>query len=91
MCLGELVQVREIRPDGRALAQGGPQGDGREVEISLLLLDEPVLPGDWLLVHSGIALSLVDEDDARTALALRSELATGSPTTPPTTRTGGPT
>lgn len=91
MCLGELVQVREVRPDGRALAQGRGRRDGRPLEISLLLLEEPVLPGDWLLVHSGIALSRLDEQDAEAVLALRSEVIAGTPTTPPTTRTGGPT
>ena len=89
MCLGEVVQVREVRADGRALVLGT-----RQVQVSLLLLDGPVIPGDWLLVHSGIALSRMDPEEADAALALRSEVTTGAPTrhpSPPTTRTGGPT
>lgn len=96
MCLGELVQVREVRPDGRALADRAPGGRvlvdrRRQVEISLLLLEDPVVAGDWLLVHSGIALSRLDGQDVEVALALRSEVTTGSPTMLPTPLTGGPT
>lgn len=92
MCLGEVVQVREVRPGRRALTHGA-----RQAEISLLLLDEPVVAGDWLLVHSGIALSRLDAHDAEAALALRAAVTTGPPTTQiattpvPTNWTGGPT
>lgn len=44
---------------------------GSERRVSLLLIDEPVAVGDWVLVQLGrFATERLDEDRAREALAL---------------------
>jgi hydrogenase maturation factor len=45
--------------------------DNRDLRVSLLTLDQPVRPGDWLLVHAGFALARLTEAQAVEALALR--------------------
>jgi hydrogenase expression/formation protein HypC len=67
MCLGELARVLELTTDRAALVDTG----NRQVTVSLLTLDGPVCAGDWLLVHSGFALSRLTDDEARDALAIR--------------------
>lgn len=67
MCLGELARVRELAGDRAALVRTA----GRELTVSLLTLDEAVRVGDWLLVHSGFALSRLTDDEARDALTIR--------------------
>ena len=39
--------------------------------MSLLTLDEPVTPGDWVLVHSGFALGRLTADEAHEADQIR--------------------
>ena len=67
MCLGEVVQVVEVAPDGLVLARAGT----RTLRISLLTLDGPVAPGDWVLVHSGFALARLSAAEALEARTLR--------------------
>lgn len=68
MCLGELARVTELTGERAALVDTG----SREVMVSLLTLDEPVGAGDWLLVHSGFALSRLTDDEVRDAQTIRS-------------------
>lgn len=67
MCLGELARVRQLSGTRAAVVDTG----SREVTVSLLTLDEPVGAGDWLLIHSGFALSRLTEEEARDALSIR--------------------
>jgi hydrogenase expression/formation protein HypC len=67
MCLGEVVQVVEVSPDGAVLARSGT----RTITVSLLTLDGPVAPGDWVLAHSGFALARLSPEEAHEARALR--------------------
>ena len=67
MCLGELGQVQEVRGDGVAEVRVGD----RVRTVSLLTLDDPVAPGDWVLIHSGFALSRLTADEAREAEQIR--------------------
>ena len=49
-------------------------------EVSLLLMDEPVQLGDWLLVQAGgLAYERVEESRAREALDLVAELTGAEP------------
>jgi hydrogenase expression/formation protein HypC len=68
VCLGELARVRQLATNQTAVVEIG----SREVTVSLLTLDEPVGTGDWLLIHSGFALSRLTDDEARDALTIRS-------------------
>lgn len=68
MCLaipGEVIEVGVGRPD---LAKVEVSGVRRMVNVGLLA--EPPRPGDWVLIHVGFALSVVDEAEARATLEL---------------------
>lgn len=67
MCLGVVCRAVEVLDGEVALVRVG----GRELPASLLTLDEPVVPGDWLMVHAGFALARLTEQQAEEALALR--------------------
>jgi hydrogenase expression/formation protein HypC len=63
---------------GRLLSLDGPEGmaamevDGRARRVSLALLAAervPLAPGDWVRVHTGLALQRIDESEARTEIA----------------------
>jgi len=81
VCLGELAEVVEA-PDGDAVLV---RSRGRTTTVSLLTLDGPVAPGDWLLCHSGFALRRLTPQEARDAATLRS---TGAGTSPAEVTTG---
>ncbi len=70
MCLGTVCCVVETRPDRSALVVDGD----RRSAVSLITLAEPVGPGDWLLVHSGLALAVVTAEEAEEARAIRARL-----------------
>jgi len=75
MCLGEVCEVLETRPGGRALVRG-PQ---REQEVLLLTLTEPVAPGEWLVCHSGFALGRLSAEEAADAQNIRTTRTTEVP------------
>jgi hydrogenase expression/formation protein HypC len=68
MCLGIPGQVVEMLPGyGDQLALVEVQGTARRVNIGLL--DEPPEPGQWVLIHMGMAVELTDAEGAEQALA----------------------
>ncbi|MDO9498423.1 MAG: HypC/HybG/HupF family hydrogenase formation chaperone [Nocardioides sp.] len=67
MCLGELAQVVDLVDDRTVRARVGD----RTVTVSLLTLDGPVAPGDWLQTHSGYALARLTEEERREAELIR--------------------
>lgn len=67
MCLGipgEIIEIIEDRPD---LAKVAVSGVKRTINIGLLD-DDPPVPGDWILIHVGFALSKIDEQEAKAAM-----------------------
>jgi len=68
MCLGEICEVTEVRPGGRALVRS----DQRAQEVLLMTVTGDVAPGDWLVCHSGFALERISADEAREASLIRS-------------------
>lgn len=81
MCLGEVAQVVRLGPGRTALVRSSQ----RTASVSLLTLDEDVAPGDWVLVHSGFALTRLSVDEAAEASAIRATAgvpAGGAGTTP---------
>jgi len=68
MCLGVPMQVISI--DGTDIVA---EIDGVRREASLLILDDPVGVGDFVIVHAGFAISRLDEKEARETLALMRE------------------
>ena len=75
MCVAYPALVRSVAADGTAEAE--IQGR-RQTVILLAMADGAVTPGDWLLVHTGIALSRLDPAEAAARSRLIDE-ATGEP------------
>jgi hydrogenase expression/formation protein HypC len=68
MCLGIPGQIVEMHPQHEHLAKVDVSGVGRMINIGLLE-DELLVPGDWVLIHVGFAMSKIDEEEAALALA----------------------
>lgn len=66
MCLGEIYQLVQVAGD-RAVGRR----DEAQVDLSLITLEDPVAPGDWVLTHAGFALERLSPHDAAAALAVR--------------------
>ncbi len=69
MCLGIPGKVVEIL-DGYSgqLALVDVSGGKRKVNIGLLE-EDPVQPGDWVIIHMGLAVERTDEAGAREAMS----------------------
>jgi len=68
VCLGipgEVVTLDAQRPGMASVNVGGAR---REVNV-MLVEDEGVGPGDWVLIHVGFALAKIDEEEARITLS----------------------
>jgi hydrogenase expression/formation protein HypC len=61
MCLGVPMQIVSI--DGH-IARCEAKGVQRDVSL-FLLQDQPVMPGDYVLVHVGYAIQTMQPADAR--------------------------
>ena len=64
MCLAIPGQIVELVPDTATGAVVSVVGVRRRIDLGLLLDDMPV-PGDWVLIHVGFAMSKISEADAR--------------------------
>jgi len=71
MCVGVPMQVISIDGD---LAM--TEVDGVKREASLMMLDQEVVVGDYVIIHAGFAISKLDQEDARETLALMREVFT---------------
>jgi hydrogenase expression/formation protein HypC len=67
MCLGIPGEVVELVDSNRHLAKVDVAGVRRNINI-LLLEEEGVAPGDWVLIHVGFAMAKIDEAEAQEAL-----------------------
>jgi hydrogenase expression/formation protein HypC len=67
MCLGIPGEIVNIMSDRVDLAMVDVCGVKRAINIGLLA-DDPPVPGDWILIHVGFALSKIDETEAAAAL-----------------------
>ena len=71
MCLAIPGRVIEVVDESNRLALVDVAGVRRTVNIGLLDAEgKSAEPGDWVLIHVGFALSLVDEEEAQATLAL---------------------
>lgn len=67
MCLGipgEIIELHAEQPD---LAKVDVTGVRRLINVGLLA-DDPPVPGQWVLIHVGFALSKIDEAEAAAAM-----------------------
>ena len=76
MCLAVPMQIISVEGDTMVA-----EIDGVRREASLLMLNEAVKVGDFVLIHAGFAISRLDEDEALETLDLMREcLALGQET-----------
>ncbi len=74
MCLGIPGQVLEVTNAATHMAIVRVSGAQRNVDISLVD-DESVTPGEWVMVHAGLALNKIPEQEALETLALLQEMS----------------
>lgn len=74
MCLGIPGQVLEVANAATHMAVVRISGAQRNVDISLLD-DESLVPGEWVMVHAGLALNKIPEQEAQETLALLQEMS----------------
>ncbi|MBZ8176465.1 HypC/HybG/HupF family hydrogenase formation chaperone [Corynebacterium sp. 3HC-13] len=75
MCLGVPAQITRIKAPGRATVE--ISGVSREISTDLLA-GEDITPGQWVLVHVGFALSVIDEEEAALTLQQIQQLGGGT-------------
>jgi len=71
MCLAIPTQIKTIGDNSIATVELG----GVERQISLIMTPDAKL-GDYVLVHTGYAISLMDLEEAQASLEVFAELAT---------------
>ena len=74
MCLAIPGRVVEVVDDANQLAKVDVGGVKRTVNVGLLDGDPESLPGQWVLIHVGFALSKIDEREALATLELLQEM-----------------
>jgi hydrogenase expression/formation protein HypC len=70
MCLAIPTQIKVIDENGTATVELG----GVERQVSLIMTPEAQV-GDYVLVHTGYAISLMDPEEAQASLEVFAELA----------------
>lgn len=68
MCLAIPGKIIEISSDNQDSALVDVVGVRRKIDLGLLHDDKPV-PGDWVLIHVGFAMSKIGEQDAADQMA----------------------
>ena len=75
MCLAIPGRVVSIVDEEHRLARVDVAGVQRTINIGLLDRDgASAVPGDWVLIHVGFAMSKVDEDEAQATLRLLEQM-----------------
>ena len=67
MCLavpGQIMEVNEVGDDAVIGRLGVIDLQGSRIEASLAMVPDAG-KGDWVLIHAGFALTVLDEDEAR--------------------------
>ncbi|MHA1167750.1 MAG: HypC/HybG/HupF family hydrogenase formation chaperone [Candidatus Hodarchaeales archaeon] len=70
MCLAIPAKIIKIIDDNFVLADFG----GVEREINIGILGEEISIGEYVLVHTGFAVSKIEEEDALETLSMWSEI-----------------
>ncbi len=70
MCLAVPAKVLELRDNQMALVDLS----GTQREISLMVLDGDAAVGNYVLIHVGYAIEVIDEDEAQRTLQMFEEL-----------------
>lgn len=81
MCLGIPARVIAILDADAGLALADTAGVRRQINIALLAVDGRApasLVGEWVLLHVGFAMALIDNIEASRTLALLAQMEEGS-------------
>lgn len=70
MCLAVPMRVIELLPDAKARVER----DGLEAVVDVSLVESPKA-GDYLIIHAGYAIQVLDLEEAEERLRLFAELA----------------
>jgi hydrogenase expression/formation protein HypC len=73
MSLAIPGQIVEVLPERPHLATVNVSGVRRSINI-MMLADEAVQPGDWVLIHVGFAMAKINAQEAQASLALLEEI-----------------
>jgi len=65
MCLAVPMKIVKIGRDGKALVKQ----DDLETEVDLTLIEDPKV-GDYVIIHAGYAIDLLDLEEAQERLKL---------------------
>lgn len=74
MCLGIPGQLMALPCDQPGHAWAEVSGARRMISVALLD-DQPLAPGDWVLIHVGFALAKLDEAEALATLQMLEGMA----------------
>ncbi len=78
MCLGIPGRVVDL-PEGYADQIATVDVEGVERRVNIGMLEAPPSPGEWVLIHMGFALEVIDEEGARAALSGLQLVGSGLP------------
>ena len=90
MCLAVPGKIVAVRDADTPFPSGTVDFQGSRADVSLALVPDAV-EGDWVLVHAGFAISLLDEAAARETWQYLAEagLADGNPARDPEAESDG--
>jgi len=71
MCLGIPGKVVEVN---QAESWAVVESFGVHKKVGIALIDEDIVPGDYLMVHAGYAIGKINLEDARVSLELWEEI-----------------
>ena len=77
MCLAIPGQVVELVDIDKGLVKVDVSGVKRVINVSCVIGDEHPFEscmGDWVLIHVGFAMSIIDEEEARKTIAVLDEM-----------------
>jgi hydrogenase expression/formation protein HypC len=77
MCLGIPGQIIEVTDADNLMAKVDISGIQRQVNIACIVSEQhPAADcvGDWVLVHVGFAMSIIDAEEAQKTLQILAEL-----------------
>ncbi|MBC8209769.1 MAG: HypC/HybG/HupF family hydrogenase formation chaperone [Gammaproteobacteria bacterium] len=77
MCLGIPGQIIELTDADKLMARVDISGIQRQVNIACIVSEQhPAADcvGDWVLVHVGFAMSIIDAEEAHKTLQILAEL-----------------
>jgi hydrogenase expression/formation protein HypC len=81
MCLGIPGRIVDLTADHPDMARVDVEGVIRDIHMGLLE-DDPVAPGDWVLIHLGFALQKMTQQEVDDARSTRSVLFEPDPVAP---------